>query len=156
MSKLYTFIIVQHLQASMNEVWDFISSPHNLKVITPPAMSFKIKSKEPIEKMYSGQIIYYELKPMAGFAMDWVTEITHVKEKEYFVDEQRFGPYSFWHHQHFIKPSVEGVEMTDIVHYKIPFGIFGDMANTLFVKKKLTEIFEYRFKKLNELFTPYN
>lgn len=153
MSKLYTFSKVQHLKASIDEVWDFISSPHNLKIITPPTMSFKIKSKEPIEKMYAGQIIYYELKPMAGVAMDWVTEITHVKEKEYFVDEQRYGPYSLWHHKHFIKPSGEGVEMTDIVHYKIPFGVFGDIANTLFVKKELAKIFEYRFKKLNELFT---
>ncbi len=115
-------------------------------------MGFHIMSDLDSDKMYSGQIIAYKVSPVAGIKMNWVTEITHVKEKEYFVDEQRFGPYSLWHHKHFIKAIPGGVEMTDIVDYKIPFGFLGDIANALMVKKQLKEIFDYRFKKVEEIF----
>ena len=102
--------------------------------------------------MYPGQIITYVVKPVAGIPVKWATEITHVKDKEYFVDEQRFGPYAMWHHQHWFKPTDNGVHMTDIVHYAIPLGILGRMANSLMVKKKLKEIFDYRYQKINTLF----
>jgi ligand-binding SRPBCC domain-containing protein len=103
-------------------------------------------------KAYPGQIIQYTVRPVLGFKINWVTEITQVKDKEFFIDEQRFGPYSFWHHKHFIKEIEGGVEMEDIVDYKIPFGILGQIAHVLFVKNKLKEIFKYRKNKLNELF----
>src|SRR5690606_35147038 len=102
--------------------------------------------------MYAGQIIEYKVRPLLGIQLSWVTEITHIVEGSYFVDEQRFGPYSFWHHQHFIKPVTGGVEMTDIVHYKIPLGIIGRIMNSLFIKKQLNDIFLYRRSRLDELF----
>lgn len=143
---------IQKIPISLEQAWDFFSSPANLQVITPPKMSFKTISKHHGEKMYAGQIIEYKVKPLAGIPIYWMTEITHVEDKKYFVDEQRFGPYGMWHHQHHFKAIEGGVEMTDIVHYKNPFWFFGEIANTLFVKKQLKEIFNYRFGKVVELF----
>lgn len=152
MSKLYRISFKQSIPSDIDTIWEFISSPRNLKLITPPYMGFNITSEMDSEKMYPGQIISYKVSPVAGIKMNWVTEITHVKEKEYFVDEQRFGPYSLWHHKHFIKAIPGGVEMTDIVDYKIPFGFLGDIANTVLIKKQLKEIFDFRFKKMEELY----
>ena len=105
--------------------------------------------------MYPGQIIKYIVTPVMGIPTQWVTEITHFKEGEYFVDEQRFGPYALWHHKHFIRPIKNGTEMEDIIDYKIPFGILGQMVHPIVVKPKLREIFKYRKKKLSELFGEY-
>ena len=135
----------------MDEAWDFFSSPANLQKITPEKLGFKIVSKHHGEKMYAGQIIEYYVKPLFGIPLYWMTEITHVVDKKYFIDEQRFGPYSMWHHQHHFKETPEGIEMTDIVHYKLPFGILGEMAHSLFVKKQLKGIFDYRFKVVEDL-----
>lgn len=129
-----------------------MSNPRNLSAITPKYMGFQILSALENNKMYPGQIIEYYVKPLAGIQLHWVTEITHVKDQVYFVDEQRFGPYAFWHHKHFLKPVEGGVEMTDILHYKIPFGIIGKLLNTLFIEKKIRQIFEYRYHTLNKLF----
>lgn len=115
-------------------------------------MGFHILSDIAATKMYPGQIIEYYVTPLAGIKMHWVTEITHVQDKIYFVDEQRFGPYSFWHHQHFLKEVPGGIEMTDTLHYKVPFGFLGKLVNALFIKKKINEIFEYRYKALEKLF----
>lgn len=143
----------QLIKSDIDTVWDFISSPANLAVITPKAMKFEIiGEKNENEKMYEGQIIEYYVSPFAGIRVHWVTEITHLKDKEYFVDEQLFGPYSFWHHKHFLKAVDGGVEMTDIVHYKAPLAIFGKIANSLIIKKKLNSIFDYRYKKIEEIF----
>ena len=117
-------------------------------------MGFEILTDLP-EKMYAGQIIQYKVTPLLNIPMSWCTEITHVKEHEYFVEEQRQGPYQFWHHQHHIKPIIKGVEMLDIVHYQAPFGIIGELVTPLIVTKKLEEIFEYRFNKLIQLFGEY-
>lgn len=152
--KIYSLHTVQKLPIKMNEAWDFLSDPKNLKTITPDYMGFDILSGAD-RKMYPGQIIQYIVTPVAGIPTKWVTEITHVKEGEYFVDEQRFGPYALWHHKHFIKPIANGVEMEDIVDYKLPFGTLGRLAHPILVKPKLKEIFDYRFKKLIELFGPY-
>ena len=114
-------------------------------------MNFRILSGAD-KSIFPGQIIQYKVTPMLGISTKWVTEITHVKHNEYFVDEQRFGPYSLWHHKHFIKEIKGGIEMEDIVDYKIPFGILGQIAHALFVKKKLKKIFKYRENKLKELF----
>lgn len=102
--------------------------------------------------MYPGQIIQYIVTPIFGIKTKWVTEITHVKEGLYFVDEQRFGPYSLWHHKHFFKEVGDGVEMEDIIHYKVPFGFFGQLLHPILVKPKLDEIFNYRKEKLKALF----
>ena len=97
-------------------------------------------------------IITYKISPLLGIKMNWMTEITHVKEGEYFVDEQRFGPYALWHHQHHFKAIEGGVLMTDILNYAMPYGIIGRMANAVFVSKKIEKIFEYRRKAVVELF----
>jgi len=142
----------QFISASIREVWDFISSPENLKVITPEYMGFEVTSKNLPGKMYPGMIISYTVKPLLGIKMIWVTEITHVEEMKYFIDEQRIGPYSMWHHQHFIEPSGEGVLMTDIVTYSPPLGYFGAIANKLFIRKQLDTIFDYRSEILEKHF----
>jgi ligand-binding SRPBCC domain-containing protein len=150
---LHTLKTRQLLKSDLKTVWEFMSSPQNLSKITPAYMGFDILSDpEDIRKMYQGQIIEYYVSPVLGIKMHWVTEITHVKTNEYFVDEQRFGPYQFWHHSHFLKEVPDGIEMTDILRYKLPFGFLGSIANQLFVKKKIAEIFKYRYSKLEELF----
>ncbi len=137
----------------METVWSFMSSPGNLALITPSYMGFKILShKDDVKKMYPGQIIEYYVTPLLGLKMHWVTEITHTDYHRYFVDEQRYGPYTFWHHKHFLKEVSGGIEMTDVLHYKVPFGFIGRLVNSLFIKNKIKEIFDYRFNKLEELF----
>lgn len=152
--KIYTLHKKQNLPITIDEAWEFLSSPKNLKTITPNYMGFHILSGAD-RPMFPGQIIQYIVTPVLGIKTKWVTEITHVKDKEYFVDEQRFGPYSLWHHKHFIKPIEGGVEMEDIVDYKLPMGILGQMVHPILVKPKLEEIFNYRTKKLEALFGTY-
>ena len=118
-------------------------------------MGFEIISKHHGEKMYPGQIIEYTVKPVLGIPLYWMTEITHVQEGSYFVDEQRFGPCTMWHHQHHFKVIPAGVAMEDIVHYKIPLGFLGDIANALFVKNQLQGIFDYRYKAVLDLWGAY-
>jgi ligand-binding SRPBCC domain-containing protein len=152
MSKVYSFSTVQVMPVSMTTAWDFFSRPQNLRDITPANLGFTILSKYHGERMYPGQIIEYKVSPVLGIPLYWMTEITHVEEGRYFVDEQRFGPYSLWHHQHHFRQVDRGVEMTDIVHYRLPLGFLGDIANGLFVKKQLEHIFEFRHKRVVELF----
>lgn len=128
----------------MDDVWDFISNPNNLKEITPPSLDFQVVSGGDESRMYAGMIITYVVKPVLGIPVKWITEITHVRDKEYFVDEQRLGPYKLWHHQHKIQPIENGVLMTDIVTYIPRFYFLGRIANRLFIKRKLREIFQYR------------
>lgn len=148
----YQFHNKQIINSTIDEVWDFIASPDNLKKITPDYMGFDITSNNDGNKMYEGMIISYKVSPLLGIKTNWVTEITHVRNKEYFVDEQRVGPYSLWHHQHKIESTPNGVLMTDIVTYAPPFGFLGMFANALFIKSKLKEIFEYRRKALDKYF----
>jgi ligand-binding SRPBCC domain-containing protein len=152
MSKIYSLKTVQKIPITLNEAWEFFSRPDNLKHITPSNLDFVIKSKHHGERMYAGQIIEYTVKPLLGIPIYWMTEITHVIEKKYFVDEQRYGPYSLWHHQHHFKEIESGVEMTDIVHYKIPFWFIGDIANHLLVKNQLQQIFDYRYRIVEKRF----
>lgn len=153
--KIYNLQAKQKLPISVDEAWEFLSSPKNLKIITPDYMGFHIVS-EIDRPMYPGQIIEYRVTPVAGIKTTWVTEITHVVDKKYFVDEQRFGPYALWHHKHFIKAIPGGVEMEDSIHYKVPMGILGQLVHPILVKPKLDSIFAYREKKLIELFGTYN
>lgn len=151
----YQFYREQKINATLSEIWDFISSPRNLKEITPDYMGFDITSGDIPEKMYQGMIISYKVTPLLGIKTDWVTEITHLREQEYFVDEQRIGPYSLWHHQHIIEPIDGGVLMKDIVTYQPPLGVLGAIANKLIIRNKLEEIFEYRRKVLDKRFGAY-
>ena len=149
--QIYTLQTKQKLPITIDEAWNFLSSPSNLKTITPDYMGFSILSGADRE-IFAGQIIQYIVTPVLGIKVKWVTEITHVVEKKYFVDEQRFGPYALWHHKHFLKEIPGGVEMEDIIDYKVPMGIIGEIVHPFLVKPKLNEIFEYRRTKLIELF----
>tara|TARA_A100000164_G_scaffold207519_2_gene184025 strand:+ start:582 stop:1043 length:462 start_codon:yes stop_codon:yes gene_type:complete len=149
--KLYQLRTKQELPISLEKAWKFFSDPKNLKDITPNEMNFNIISGAD-KSIYAGQIIQYKVSPVLGINLKWVTEITHVKENAYFVDEQRFGPYSLWHHKHFFKKINGGILMEDIVDYKIPYGLIGQFAHVIFVKKKLEKIFNYRHTKLEKLF----
>ncbi len=146
---------VQKLPISLEKAWDYFSSPKNLREITPDEMGFKVLTPNLPEKMYPGIFIAYIVKPLMGIPMKWVTEITHIREKEFFVDEQRLGPYQIWHHQHFFKEIPGGVEMHDIVDYRLPLGILGKWVNAFFVGNRVKQIFAYRRSKLTELFGVY-
>ena len=148
----YQFYNTQLISAPVEEVWDFISSPKNLKDITPDYMGFEITSRNLSEKIYPGMIISYTVKPVLGVRVIWITEITHIEEGRYFVDEQRIGPYSIWHHQHFIEPTDQGVLMTDIVSYSPPLGFLGVLANSIFISRQLKAIFNYRKNILEKRF----
>ena len=152
MAAIYQLRTSQKIPANIDQVWDFISSPRNLKKITPAQMGFQITNEPIADKMYAGMIIAYKVSPLLGIHMDWVTEITHVQDKEYFVDEQRVGPYSIWHHQHKITPISGGVLMEDIVSYKPPLGVLGSMANSLLIKGQLKSIFDFRYTAVEKEF----
>lgn len=150
-SGIYTLEVEQFLKLSLAEAWDFFSSPGNLSKITPEQMGFRITSGTP-GRMYEGQIITYRVSPFPGVRTNWVTEITQVSEGHYFVDEQRFGPYRMWHHEHRFEEQNGGVLMTDRVSYKLPFGFIGRMAHSLFVKNQLKQIFTFREAYLSQIF----
>ena len=149
--KLYQIKTQQKLPISIEKAWDFFSNPKNLKKITPEEMSFEIISGAE-KSIYPGQIIQYNVSPIFGIKLRWVTEITHVINNKYFVDEQRIGPYSLWHHKHFFKEIKGGILMEDVVDYKIPLGWLGQLAHFIFVKNRLKKIFKYRENKLVKLF----
>ncbi len=137
---------------SLDDAWDFFSSPYNLNEITPDDMSFEILSDVKDQKMYEGMIIQYKIRPVLNIPMSWVTEITKVRDRQYFIDEQRFGPYSFWHHEHHFEAVDGGVQMDDILHYAAPMGPLGKIAEAVYVDNKVKQIFDYRYKKLESLF----
>ncbi len=140
---IYSFAQEQRLPISREEAWDFFSTPHNLDGITPPDLGFKITSL-PGDRMYEGQIICYRIRVLPLVTVTWVTEIKSVEQGVSFIDEQRFGPYRFWHHRHTFEEIPGGVVMRDLVHYGLGFGPFGALANALIVRKKLDHIFGFR------------
>ena len=142
----------QIIPVSLDEAWVFFSAPENLNAITPKDMVFEITSELP-PVMYAGMMITYRLKPFLNIPVKWCTEITHIREKAYFIDEQRTGPYRIWHHEHHFKEVPEGVMMTDILHYDIGKSVFGRIAGLLFVHRRVRQIFDYRAEALNRLFT---
>jgi ligand-binding SRPBCC domain-containing protein len=148
---MYQLIKKQIVHTDINTCWEFFSNPANLKVITPDYMGFNVKTETPSE-MYEGLIIGYSVSPLLNIPMEWVTEITHVKDKSFFVDEQRVGPYKLWHHEHHFKEIDGGVEMIDIVSYKPPFGVLGKIVHPFLIKPKLEQIFAYRFQKVEDIF----
>lgn len=152
---LYVLQRVQRLPVSIDVAWNFFSDPKNLFELTPPALNLKFTNEVYGNGMYPGQIITYKVKPLLHIPLFWMTEITHVHAPHFFVDEQRQGPYKIWHHEHHFKPIDGGVEMTDLIHYALPFGFLGRIAHTLFVKKQLEEIFRFRHQKIEDLFGNY-
>jgi ligand-binding SRPBCC domain-containing protein len=149
---IYSLKSVQYIPVPVSGLWEFFSNPGNLPLLTPKELKFKIISRHHGAKIYAGQLIEYKVSPLFGIPLYWMTEITHVEDQRYFVDEQRYGPYGMWHHQHHFRAVDGGTEMTDIVHYKNPFWIFGDIANSLVVKSKLHDIFSYRFSAVENHF----
>lgn len=152
---LYQLVRSQRLAANLDQMWDFISSPVNLKEITPPYMGFELTHKLESDKMYTGMIITYRVSPVFGITLTWVSEITHIREREYFVDEQKVGPYKVWRHEHKLERIAGGVLMTDIVTYQPPLGFIGGIANILFIKRQLKNIFDYRANALEKRFGKY-
>ena len=145
-------IFKQKVNATIEEAWDFFTDPNNLSLITPKEMNFKIISSSLSAKIYPGMIISYHVSPLLGLRMNWLTEITQVEDKKFFIDDQRVGPFRLWHHQHIFEEVPGGVMMTDIVNYRAPFGILGRVAERLIVNRKVRQIFEYREKVLNKVF----
>jgi len=154
--KIYNLTRKQFLPITLTQAWDFFSNPRNLARITPDHMGFKIQYISGGKSAYAGQIIRYHIQVLPGIKVHWVTEITHVKESNYFIDEQRFGPYSFWHHQHHLKEVAGGIEMTDEVNYAIPFGWLGRLVHYIFVGREVNRIFDYRYRALAQYFNGRN
>jgi ligand-binding SRPBCC domain-containing protein len=151
--KSYQLTFTQSFPKSLPEIWDFFSSPNNLEAITPSDMKFDVMlAPTKMQKMYAGMIITYKVTPLLGIKLNWMTEITQVAHEQYFIDEQRFGPFKFWHHQHHFKAIEGGVEMTDILTYSLPLGFIGKVVHKFLVRKKLFEIFRFRREKTIELF----
>jgi ligand-binding SRPBCC domain-containing protein len=141
----------QFIKASISEVWDFISSPKNLQSITPSYMQLRVVSDLP-EKMYEGMVIAYKVRPMLRIQVTWVSKITEVVENKFFVDEQLTGPYKIWRHEHRIEEVDNGIMMTDLVTYVPPLGAIGKIANKLFIRNKIQDIFSYREYAINNKF----
>ncbi|MCX8084428.1 MAG: SRPBCC family protein [Calditerrivibrio sp.] len=140
----------QKIFSEVEKVWQFFSSPKNLSTITPHWLDFRVITDIP-ERMYAGMIIEYRIRPVLGIPIKWITEITHVRDFEFFVDEQRFGPYKFWHHKHLFLPKESYVLMVDDVDYIMPYGFLGDILH-FYVSVKLKEIFDFRYKRVEEIF----
>lgn len=151
MSKIHTLKREQLIKRPIEEIWEFFSSPENLNELTPNDMKFYITSFDAGEKIYPGKIIIYKVSPFAGIKFNWTSEISHVVEGKLFVDEQRIGPYKFWHHKHIFEPADNGILMIDIVHYVLPYGFIGEIFHGI-IKKKLDWIFKYRYRKVEEIF----
>lgn len=154
---IFTLKRTHFLPVKLQTAWDFFSTPVNLQTITPDYMGFQVRSEPDfLQKVYAGQMIAYTVRPVLGIPLFWLTEITHVEAGRFFVDEQRVGPYALWHHQHHFEAVEGGVKMTDLVHYRLPLGFLGRLAHVLFVRRQLEGIFDFRQKKLEELFGRYD
>lgn len=141
----------QQLYQDIESVWDFFTSPDNLLRITPKDMNFRILYEIPDKEIYEGMIINYTVAPFLGIPLNWQTEITQVNYLKSFTDFQQKGPYKLWNHYHEFIPNNEGVLMVDTVEYELPFGVIGEMVHKLVVKKKLDQIFNYRYQVLEQL-----
>jgi len=150
-SGIHRLKATQELPITIEEAWEFFAAPANLSKITPPHMEFKITSGTPVT-MYPGQIITYKVAPFPGIRTNWVTEITGVLFQKYFIDEQRYGPYSMWHHEHYFTRTGRGVLMTDMVSYKIPGGLAGRLMMNRLIRNQLKKIFSYRRNILEDMF----
>ncbi len=150
--KVYYKEWIQTIPVSMEEAWEFFSRPENLEVLTPVDMGFDIISDIKDKEMYEGMLIRYKVSPILGIKLNWCTEITHIRKHEFFIDEQRFGPYAMWHHEHHFEEVAGGIKMTDQLHYAIGFGPLGPLANAIFVGAKIDEIFGFRYQAVEKMF----
>ena len=141
----------QTIPAPLNQVWNYFSTPMNLNSLTPPDMEFQIIEGGQ-KSMYQGQLIEYRIQFLPQLKSRWLTEITHIKEQTYFIDEQRMGPYQFWHHQHHFEQIKSGTRMTDLVTYKLPFGLIGDLVHKIWIGPRLKVIFDYRARQVDMIF----
>jgi ligand-binding SRPBCC domain-containing protein len=148
---LHRFAVTQRLPVPLEGAWHFFVDPRNLAVITPPDMGFEITG-DPPDQMYAGMLVAYRVRPIFGLPVTWLTEITQLHEGRMFVDEQRRGPYRFWHHQHHFREIAGGIEMQDIVHYDVGFGPIGDVVNAVAVRRRLRQIFAFRRGVLQQRF----
>ncbi|PUZ26495.1 Ligand-binding SRPBCC domain-containing protein [Chitinophaga costaii] len=155
MAAIHRLERTQNIPIDLEQAWNFFSRPGNLEKITPAYMRFRITSP-PVARMYAGEVITYFIRPLLGIPLAWMTEITHVQEGRYFVDEQKKGPYALWHHQHHFEAVPGGIKMTDIVHYQLPLGFLGTLAGKLFVNRQLEDIFAYRREAIEQLFGSMN
>ena len=149
---MYQIKRTQVIPTTIKKAWSFFCNPENLKQITPSYLSFKILSRSDAGEMYPGMIITYKISPVFNIRINWATEITQVKDQKYFIDNQIKGPYKIWHHEHHFTEIDNCIEMKDILYYEMPFGYFGKLLHTIFVKNKPEEIFNYRAQKIKELF----
>ncbi len=147
---MYQFKAEQFISAEIEQCWDFFSDPANLKLITPDYMGFDILTEVP-DEMYEGMMISYRVRPLMGLPVNWVTEITKIDPMNMFIDEQRKGPYRFWHHEHYFRKVEGGVLMNDLLSYDLPLGVIGKIAHRM-VRKRIEEIFDYRCKKIRDIF----
>jgi len=153
---IHTLKRVQLIPVSIEKAWDFFSHPSNLEEITPPKVKFKILSRpEDIKIMYEGMIIEYRISPFLGIFFNWKTKIIDIVEKKSFTDILVKGPYALWEHTHIFRSVDGGVEMTDDLKYKLPLGVIGELAHELFIKKQVEEIFNFRVRKIEEMFGLY-
>jgi len=152
--KIYTLHKTQKLPITLDDAWSFLCNPANLSKLTPSDMNMNIITGAD-RPMYAGQVLQYNVTPLPGFKTKWVSEITQYEDRKYFVDVQLYGPYAFWHHKHFIHEIDGGVEMEDVIDYKVPFGILGQLVHPLIVKPKLESIFNFRRAQLEGLFGTY-
>lgn len=148
---MYQLKRTQLVKADLETCWEYFMSPANLANITPGYINFRVLTEQP-ERAYEGLIIHYKMSPVLRIPIRWTTEITHIKEGKYFIDEQRKGPYRMWHHEHHFEQTPEGTLMTDIVSYILPFGFLGKFAHRLFVRRQLGAIFDHREKAVNRIF----
>lgn len=142
----------QQIPAPPEAVWAYFSHADNLQAITPEYMNFRVTSGELPDEIYPGMVITYKVSPLLGIPLFWMTEITHVVPGRLFVDEQRRGPFSMWHHEHHFEARDGGTLMRDIVHYEVPLGPLGEVARMLFVQRQVESIFTHRFKVIGKIF----
>jgi len=152
--RLFTVARSQKIGLEIEKAWEFFRNPSNLKEITPDHLGFEITKDDLTEEIYQGLIISYRVKPILGLPMNWITEITEVSRPFSFIDEQRFGPYKFWHHRHTFQSIPGGTLIIDEVNYGLPLGMLGRLMNSILVKHQLKKIFDYRFEFLEQKF-PY-
>jgi ligand-binding SRPBCC domain-containing protein len=142
----------QTVPASLDAVWDYFSKPENLNELTPPDLNFEIVYKDS-NTMFQGQLIEYMVQFIPLFRSRWLTEINHVEDLAYFVDEQRIGPYRFWYHEHLFRPVENGTQIIDQVTYQLPFGPIGELAHLIWIKPRLEKIFDYREHQITAIFS---
>jgi len=136
---------------SLEEAWDFFSKPQNLLKVTPKKMNMRILSQN-LPEMYEGMVISYRVAPLFGIPLPWSSEITTVEQNSYFVDSMIEGPFSVWHHEHHFTAVEGGTEVRDIINYKVPLGMLGELFHPLLVKNQVQEIFAYRSEVIPKIF----